>query len=65
MSSFKHIVERAERDHDLVSLLGVQKHQVRDWKLRDSIPPERWQAFATHGLATLEELARAAAGRAQ
>ncbi|ALJ08259.1 hypothetical protein JL11_07820 [Brevundimonas sp. DS20] len=38
-------------------------HTVRSWSARKSIPAEYWHGFASTGLATLEELAEAAALR--
>lgn len=37
--------------------------RVRFWDRRESIPAERWNAVVAAGLATLEELADAAAAR--
>lgn len=54
-------------DHKQVAMLaeqlGVSVHTVRSWKQRDSIPAEYWAALETRGVATLEELAEAAAKR--
>ncbi|MBU2233158.1 MAG: hypothetical protein KKG69_17980 [Alphaproteobacteria bacterium] len=38
-------------------------HTVRSWSARKSIPAEYWHGFSVKGLATLEELAEAAALR--
>lgn len=38
-------------------------HTVRSWVQRDSIPGEHWKGFADVDLATLDELAAAAATR--
>jgi hypothetical protein len=38
-------------------------HTVRSWSARKSIPAEYWHGFSVKGLATLEELAEAAARR--
>ena len=43
--------------------LGLMPNRVRFWERRQAIPPEEWAAVAQAGLATLEELARAAAAR--
>lgn len=59
MRSHKQIVVDAGSDEELAAVLGVKVHQPRDWRLRDSIPPEQWLDFANHGFATLEELAAA------
>lgn len=37
------------------------KSQVRFWERRGTLPPEHWKAIADAGIATLEELAEAAA----
>lgn len=63
MVTHAEIVSRSGSEAELALALNVKKHQVRDWRLRNSIPPERWQAFAEAGYATLEELAGAAAAR--
>jgi hypothetical protein len=64
MATHAEIVRRSGADAELSGALGVRPHQVRDWRLRNSIPPEHWQAFSERGYATLEELAAAAADRA-
>lgn len=61
MVTHADIVARNGADAELALRLRVKSHRVRDWRLRDSIPSEMWQAFAEGGLATLEELAEAAA----
>lgn len=38
-------------------------HTVRSWSARKSIPAEYWRSFSSRGLASLEELADAAALR--
>jgi hypothetical protein len=63
MTTHADIVKRSGTDAALADTFGVNSHQVRDWRLRDSIPPERWEAFALKGYATLEELAGAAAAK--
>ena len=64
MRSHDQIVVDAGKDADIAAKLCVNTHQVRDWRLRKSIPPEHWMAFETNGFATLVELAEAAARRA-
>ena len=49
--------------HDTLGLEG-KLHTVRSWVQRDSIPDQHWKALADAGLATLDELAAAAAARA-
>lgn len=41
--------------------LAVSIFTVRSWVHRDSIPGEHWKAFSDAGIASLEELAAAAA----
>lgn len=50
-------------DPIVAEAVGAKLHQVRDWRLRNSIPSDHWKAFADAGLATLDELAEAAASR--
>ncbi len=44
--------------------LEAKRLTVRSWAVRNSIPGAYWQAFAEAGLATLSELAAAAAAAA-
>lgn len=44
--------------------LGVTIHTVRSWQQRDGIPAQYWAALDASGIATLAELAAAAAGSA-
>lgn len=44
--------------------LSVSLHTVRSWAQRNSIPAEHWAGVRDLGMATLEELAEAAAARA-
>lgn len=48
----------------LAERLGQPAERVRFWERRRTIPPEQWKAISDAGLATLEELAEAAAERA-
>lgn len=50
-------------DAALTGLPGIKPHQPRDWKIRKRIPADQWVAFESAGLATLKELAEAAAQR--
>lgn len=43
--------------------LPVSLHTVRSWQQRDAIPGEYWAALAGADIATLPELAHAAAAR--
>lgn len=63
MRSHQQIVKDAGRDEEVASLVGddVKFFNVRDWRLRDSIPAERWKRFVDLDLATYEELAAHAA----
>lgn len=60
MRTHGQIVREAGTDSEIADKLGAKQHQVRDWRLRDFIPAERWSGFAANGWATLEELADAA-----
>lgn len=44
-------------------LVGSTPGATKQWRRTDSIPAPYWQAFADRGLATLRELAAAAAAR--
>lgn len=63
MPSHADIITRNAPDARTADLLGVKLHQVRDWRLRNSIPAEHWKALSEAGLATLAELAEGAAAR--
>lgn len=52
----------AQTVHDRLGFTD-KLHTVRSWQQRDSIPAEFWKAFDDAGLATLDELAKAAAER--
>ena len=64
MVTHADIIARIGRDAEVASRLGVNVHQVRDWRLRNSIPSEKWKALAEAEMATLEELADGAAAKA-
>lgn len=49
--------------HERLGLAAHEIHAVRSWSQREKIPPEHWTAFVDAGIATLEELAEAAAAR--
>lgn len=53
----------AGKDAEVAIALGVKPHAARDWRLRDSIPAERWNDIVAAGFATLSELADAASMR--
>jgi hypothetical protein len=47
----------------LAEKIGQPASRVRFWQRREAIPPELWKAVADAGIASLEELATAAAER--
>lgn len=56
MRSHEAIVTEAGPDATLAALFQIKPHQVRDWRLRDSIPPEWWPSFVAANFATLDQL---------
>lgn len=62
MRTHAEIIAKAG-DDAVAQGLGLKKHQPRDWRLRNSIPAEYWSALDAAGIATLAELADAAAAR--
>lgn len=50
----------AGKDAEVAMVLQVKPHVTRDWRLRDSIPADRWNDVVAAGFATLPELADAA-----
>jgi hypothetical protein len=56
-------IVQAVTDTVIAATLGLKAHQPRDWRLRNSIPPEYWDSFEALGWSTLAELAAAAADR--
>lgn len=73
MLTFTDLIKRADPDAQTpdaalrarlaVDGVAVELHQVRDWRLRNGIPPEYWGALSRTGLVSLEELAAAAAAK--
>jgi hypothetical protein len=61
--TFRQIVKDAGTDPDVAQKLGAKVHQPRDWRVRDSIPPEFWARCDALGIASLAELAAAAERR--
>ncbi len=59
MRSHLQIVTDAGNDHAVAAMMGAdaKPFNVRDWRLRNSIPAERWKRFVDLRLATYEELA--------
>ena len=49
----------------LARAMGLPMPTVHAWVTRDSIPGEYWKWFADQGLASLRELAEAAAAKKQ
>lgn len=64
MKTHSEIVRCAGKAEEVASAFGVSVHTVRSWIKRDSIPADKWTAFARAGHASLETLAEAAASRA-
>lgn len=65
MATHTEIVTRAgNTDRERAERFGIKEHQARDWRLRGSIPPEKWLDVVAAKAATLEELAAAARERA-
>lgn len=62
MRTHTEIVNAAGADR-LAGLRRVSLHTARSWAQRDSIPSEHWSDIAEAKLATLEELAAAAASK--
>jgi hypothetical protein len=54
------IIKRNGSDFEVAEKIGAKAYQVRDWRLRNSIPAEQWKPFADHEMASLDELAEAA-----
>ena len=65
MTTHTDIIKRAGTPAAILDKIGsvVSVHTVTSWRQRNSIPAEHWKAFCETGLATLDELANAAAER--
>lgn len=65
MRSHADIIAKAGGPEAVHSRLGIAAslHTVRSWAQRDSIPGEYWALFETGDLASVTELANAAAAR--
>ncbi len=63
MRDHQTIISQAGRDEEVAEAIGgdAKPFNVRDWRLRNRIPAERWVRVASLGWATLEELAAAVA----
>jgi hypothetical protein len=58
------IIARHGGTKPVSALLEEQRETVKGWSKNNSIPADRWWRCAKHKIATLEELAHAAARRA-
>ena len=65
MRNHSDIVRAAGGPEEVALSFGVSRHTVRSWIQRDSIPADQWTAFADRQIASLEELAGAAARKRQ
>lgn len=65
MRTHQDIISDAGGYKALAQRMGLSPERVRFWARRGSIPPEFWRALKGAKAATLEELADAAATRAQ
>lgn len=61
MRTHFQIIEAAGGYRALAEAIGQPPERARFWRRRKAIPPEQWKAVAEAGIATLEELAEAAA----
>lgn len=61
--SHRAIIARNNGPAAVGRLIGVDPNTVKAWNRNDSIPAAHWHAVAGAGLATLDELAEAAARR--
>jgi len=63
MRTHLQIIQDAGGYQAVAQKVDLPKSQVRFWERRGAIPDRYWKAVADAGLATLEELAEAAAAR--
>lgn len=63
MRTHSQIITDAGGYRAVAEALDQPPERTRFWERRKAIPPEQWKAAADAGLATLEELAEAAAAR--
>ena len=63
MRSFRQIIDDANGPAALAHRIGVAPDTAKQWKRNDSIPAPYFEAIRAAQLATLEELAVAAAAR--
>ncbi|MBI1406158.1 MAG: hypothetical protein GC145_08545 [Caulobacter sp.] len=64
MRTHSDIIAAAGGASRLARALKAPPNRAHQWKRLDSIPPRYWPTIAARGLASLEELAVAAARRA-
>jgi len=64
MRSHLQIVQDAGGYREVARTLGLPPDRVRFWERRKSIPPTEWKRISESGLASLDELAAAAAQEA-
>jgi len=64
LASHQRIIERAGGPTAFARAIGADPNTVKAWKRTNSIPAPHWQAISVAELATLSELANAAAQRA-
>ena len=63
MRTHQQIIDDSQGPSALARVVGAEPNTAKQWKRNDSIPAPYWDAIAKAGLATLEELAAAAASR--
>lgn len=63
MRTHEQIITDANGPSAVGRVIGVEPGTVKQWRRLGSIPAPHWKALVEHGLATLEELADAAAAR--
>lgn len=61
MRTHSEIAAGAVMAERLTAVTGASVHTCRSWAQRNRIPSEHWAAIAAAGIASLEELASAAA----
>ena len=62
MNLIDRILPNIKSAETIAQQLGIESpNTVIGWRRRNSIPPEYWQRLSENGIATLEELAAAAA----
>lgn len=65
MRTHEQIIVDADGPAKVGHAIGVEPGTVKQWKRLNSIPAPHWRAVVDAGLATLEELADAAANRSR